>query len=761
MIYIFYNNFSTLVFKITQKYNIFISTSYLENILKLVSPKLIHSISFTLSKPSSQLMNVNHLVNDKIDNKLHSHSKFDKKYKNNLYSQDTLEIKKTKSKLNKKHRKNFNSLDIADEDIFADSENNFFDKKSIDLSIVKTQKINKNKKKEKNKIESISNTDINSNYIQKQSSADADLYNINKTVLINTPLTIQELANKLSIPPAEIITYLFLKKSISVTINQVIDVPIAKEIASSYDFKVLNLEINNMTGAKVINQISDDSHKVRRAPIITILGHVDHGKTTLLDAILKTNLVQKEHGGITQSISAYEVEWSNKSILHKLIFLDTPGHEAFKAMRIRGVQVTDIALLVVAADDGLQPQTIEAIHYIKEMNLSYIVVINKIDKNDVDIVNIKKNLAIYDIVSADWGGTTVIVEVSALTGKNIDVLLSAICHLSDTNNFITDPYESGSGTILESYLDKKQGSVANVVIQNGILNLGDIIVAANTYGKIKSIINPQGFKLNNSSLSSIVSIVGFDTVPQAGTFFKVVSSDKEAKEYCLNYSDDNSFNKVLKSLYTRVSSTSKINPKQLKLIIKTDTQGSLEAIFNLLSKISQVKVQINIISAHFGIISTTDVDLALATNSTIISFNINNKSNINNTINKSNVKFKSFNVIYDLFDYVKNAMLELIDPEYEKSFIGRAIVRTVFAVNRGCVAGCIVQEGKLKKSCYIHVYSNDQIVYQGVLNSLKRIKEDVEEVFVNNECGLMCSYNSWQESDIINAYELIAKTKTL
>lgn len=751
MICIFCTNIDISTFTVVYWYN-FLSTTYLKYILKLESPKLIYSTSLNSFNSSSSLMNVNHVVGDLVNNKSSSSNKFDKKYKNSSYNQDTLEMKK--SKWTKKSRRDSNDY-ILEDDIFTNSQGNFFDKNSVHTSLLKAQKLGKNRKKDKNKI---SGADVSVNYNQRQSAS--ELTNADKNVLIDMPLTIQELSTRLTIPAAEIITYLFLKKNISATINQVIDVAMAEEIASNYSFKVLKAEINKMPDAEYVNQ-SSSSLKIKRSPIITILGHVDHGKTTLLDSILETNLVRKEYGGITQSISAHEIEWQHNSQLYKLVFLDTPGHEAFESMRVRGIQVTDIALLVVAADDGLQPQTIEAIQYVKKMNLPYVVAINKIDKKDVNISRVRENLAIYGIMDNRLSSDTNIIEVSALTGYNTDILLSRICQLSDIKSFMANLNQLGSGIILESYLDQQQGPIASIVIQAGTLKLGDIIVAVNTYGKVKSITNAHGSKVNVATPSSIVRILGFGLVPQAGNLFKVVNSEKEAKNYCINYSNNDNLSQALKSLNARITSDNNANIKQLKLIVKTDTQGSLEAILNLLSKVSQAKVQINIISANFGIISNKDVELALATNSSVVSFNLNNSSKINNLIKKKNIDFKNFNVIYDLFNYIKNCMLDLIDPEYDKKFIGRAIVQTVFDVNKGSVAGCLIKEGKLKRMSYIHVFRKTNLVYQGILSSLKRIKDSVEEVFAHNECGLMCSYDFWQEDDIIDAYELVPREKRL
>nr|YP_009397852.1 translation initiation factor 2 [Sonderella linearis]ARW67038.1 translation initiation factor 2 [Sonderella linearis] len=761
MLYQFSKNF--FISKVILNYKFynpfFISLPYLNDILELKSPKLINMLKVDSFNLSSKAIRLNNVVNDIVGIKS---NKFDKKYKNNTYDQSSLETKKIKNKFIKKNRKTSNNL--GSEDIFLDNNDNLFDHKSLNLSLLKSTK--SNKKKEKSKVKLLNNYNtLNLNSSLEEQKTMNSLDDISKDIYINIPLTIQELSSKLNIPEAEIITYLFVKKGISVTINQSIDVSIASEIASSYKFNVLKEEEKNYKNFKNIKQSINSSvyKELQRAPIITILGHVDHGKTTLLDSILKTNFAQKEYGGITQSISGYEIETFNNNKLYKLVFLDTPGHEAFKSMRIRGVEVTDLILLVVAADDGLKPQTIEAIEYINQMNLFYIVVINKIDKKDVNIDRIKKDLLKYNIISNECGGDSNIIEVSALNNQNIDILLSEICLFTDKANLLSNPEKLAYGTILEACLDKKQGSLANVLVQNGTLKLGDIIVADNIYGKVKSITNTKNEKINFCSASSIVQILCFSSVPQAGILFKVVYDEKEAKQYCLSYNNSyhNSKDTILKSLNSRVTLSNNNNIKKLKLIIKTNTQGSLEAILNLLSNIGQEKVHINIIFANFGNISSSDIELAIATNSMIIGFSINLTSKINQIIKKNSIIFQNFNVIYKLFDYIKSVMLDLVDPEYTKSLIGRAIVQTVFNVNKGLVAGCLVYEGKITKFSYIYVYRNNSIVYEGLITSLKHIKDDVEEVISKNECGLMCDYNLWEALDKIDVYELVLKEKLL
>nr|YP_009332926.1 translation initiation factor IF-2 [Membranoptera tenuis]AKL79182.1 translation initiation factor IF-2 [Membranoptera tenuis] len=724
-----------------------INLNYSDKVLHLKQPKLLGLYESNNSTPKKLLDSLNHSIVDISSNQINPNvsSKFDKKHKNDSHSEKILDTKKSRSKVNKKNRKGVN---VERDDLFITESSTF----SLDTeSVLKSHKINKYKKKDKYK------SNINEN-----TYSPLDINNENNDIVLASPLSIEELSSKLNIPEAEIITYLFLK-GISVTINDVLDISIAKDVARSYNFNIIDQKLTKEVSRYISYDNISSKQQIKRSPIITIFGHVDHGKTTLLSAILNINLVKQESGGITQSINAYEIEWPYNFSPYKLIFLDTPGHEAFGAMRLRGAKITDIALLVVAADDGLKPQSIEAINYILKMKLSYIIVINKIDKNDINLLKIKEELAEYNIVCEQWGGDAKIIEISALTGKNVDLLLSEICLTSHSQNFTADPNRLAEGTILEGYLDKKQGVIANAVIQNGTLRVGDTIIAGNTYGKIKSLINYKGFNIKEAKPSSIIQALGFSLVPQSGVLFKGVNNDKEAKKSINSASKKfkNTLNNNIKLLNTRITTDNKNNLKQLNIIIKTNTQGSLEAIVDSFLKIPQGKVQINIVSADSGNISNTNIELALATNALMIGFNINISSHVNNLIKQNNLNLQVFNIIYDLIDYIQNHMLNLIDPEYKHIFIGRALVQTVFYINKKAVVGCLVNEGRMKKFSHINVYREGNIVYEGILTSLKRIKDNVEEVLSENECGIMCDYDLWQKMDIIEAYDLNPQEKCL
>nr|AZL88022.1 translation initiation factor 2 [Harveyella mirabilis] len=586
-------------------------------------------------------------------------------------------------------------------------------------------------------------------------------YSLSKNIFFLHPISLKILSMRMNIPEAEIISYLFLHKSISVTSNDILDFSIVSHIIKQYSFQLLRLDIEDFISDKKIQSNINFFYQILRPPIITLLGHVDHGKTTLLDSILKSNFAQNEYGGITQSIVGYEMEWYFEAKIYKLIFLDTPGHESFNKIRLRGAQVTDIVLLLIAADDGLKPQTIESINYIKKMELSFIIVITKIDKAVDNINKIKKDLLHYDMLTQKSGCKTIIIGVSALTGQNIKLLLSKICMFSEIENLVADSNKLATGIILEAYLDKKQGPIASLIIRNGLIKLGDYICTSDALGKIKSITSLSNKRISSAGPSSMIKILGFDVIPSVGLLFQVLENKKDIKNYYLKYFHKKKDKIFLQSLSTRISFNIDSRIKTIKLILKTDRQGSLEAIINLLLNIPQSKVQLNLIYANIGDLTNSDIELAHITNSIILGFHLKNSCSINNLIKQYSIKFKNLNIIYDVFDYVNKIMLHLIEPESYKVFIGHALVKTVFHVQKKCIAGCLVDQGKLTKMCFIQVYRKDILVYKGILKSLKQMRSDVNEILAINECGLMSDYDEWQEFDTINAYDLFFQKKIL
>nr|YP_009397026.1 translation initiation factor 2 [Spyridia filamentosa]ARW66212.1 translation initiation factor 2 [Spyridia filamentosa] len=729
-----------------------------EKIFFLKHPRLVRTFSSSRSLDLSLEYSSNSfspLSDNDIQPSLHK----DKKNRSVLQP-DMIEAKKSKNKLNKKNRKLI-SVD-PDDLMFTEKSAEVLTSNALNRSLPKSSKNNKQRKRTKIK----SNNSLNniSDYLNNNNHQKQDDNIKSKDILIDRPLVVQHLSSKLNVPETEIITYLFLR-GFSATINQIIDIQVASQVAKHYGFIVHHesTEVNptNSNESLCHNFIQS----IKRPPIVAILGHVDHGKTTLLNSILKTNLTQRESGGITQSLDGYEIDWPYNSLTYRLVFIDTPGHEAFVSMRSRGVQVADIVLLIVAADDGLKSQTIESIKYILNKKLLHIVAINKVDKFNSNVSKIREDLAAYDIVDKSWGGQSSIIEISALKDQNINLLLDNICMLADSHNFTANPDQLAQGIVLEANLDKQKGVVANLIVQEGTLSIGDFIVSGIHYGRIKMIFDSCKNKIQQALPSSVLQVLGFSSIPQAGMSFQLVNNEKEAKRKSLDatkYTSSSSSVNMLNNRITLESFQGLSVLKQVHVILKTNTQGSMEALMHSFSAISQEKVQINVVSASSTSLSNTDLDMALASNSIILGFNIYISSNIRSAAKKSNIVLQNFEIIYDLIDYLNNYMLDLLDPEYDQVLIGTATVQTTFSVNRGFAAGCLVNTGKLQSKCTIEIYRNAILMYTGILDSLKHIKDDISEVIVGNECGLMCiNYHSWQKDDVIKAYELKEKDRIL
>ncbi len=727
---------------------------YYDDILLLKNPQVLKSV-FSNNHFS---ISVDDIINN--DNtKVMVSGKFEKKSKSSIIAddKDLMKIKKSKSKLSKnKHR-----VDSYNVDKITHSDEDLFNNTTTNKSAVKSRKAILKEKKTRNKAQNTSNASLNENVLKSNFQASDDFNKLPKNISISDTLSVKDLSVHINIPEAEIIKYLFLTKGISATINQALDFEICSDIARNYGFSVIKSDIS-LSGPDLYQLNREKSSStVERFPIITILGHVDHGKTTLLDSILKTSLVSSEQGGITQSIAGYEIICSYESQEYKLTFLDTPGHESFKTMRMRGAKITDIVLLVISIDDGLKPQTLECIRYIHEMSLSCIVVVTKFDKDLNNLQKIQESLSQHNLLCEEWGGDTIVVPVSALTGYNIDTLVSKICYLAKSKRLYADPQQLASGTILDASLDQKKGPLVTLIIRNGTLKLGDIVTSESLLGKVKNIVDYNGLRLKSIGPSSIAKVLCFSSLPKVGSYFHCFGSDKEAKKHLKKIVDTSIDNKSFQFLNSRISFENKVSRKQLNLIIKADTQGSLEAIADLFSTLSQSKVQINFIAASFGNITHSDLDLSLASQSPILAFNLTLLPQIDTLIKRKHIDFKVFNVIYDLFDYVQNLMLNLVDTEYETVLIGNAIVQNVFKNNKGNVAGCIVSNGILKSNSYLKVYRDNNIIYQGYVVSLKFIKNDVLEVISPSECGLMSDFHEWQKSDLIEVYDMVAKEKVL
>ena len=588
-------------------------------------------------------------------------------------------------------------------------------------------------------------------------------------VLIRSSLTVREISDILKTPETEIIKLLFFK-GIAVNITQTLELDTARLVAEELGVKVETTE-EESTGLIRTEMLSakDKDHLLPRPPVVTIMGHVDHGKTTLLDSIRQTKVAQGEAGGITQHIGAYHVDVEHEDKKQQIVFLDTPGHEAFTAMRARGTRVTDIAILVVAADDGVQPQTREAISHAKAAEVPIVVAINKTDKPDAQPERIKQELMELGLVWEDWGGDTIMVPVSALKGENLDSLLEMILLVAELEELSANPHRPAKGTVIESFLDRTRGPVATLLVQNGTLRVGDTIVAGSVLGKIRAMIDDRGAKVEAATPSFAVEILGLNEVPAAGDEFDVFASEKRARSVAQERSSAQRQSRLQQAMSSRRVSLSSISEraqegslKELNLILKGDVQGSVEAIVSSLKQLPQNEVQIRLLLAAPGEVRPTDVDLAAASRAVIIAFNTSLANGARQAADQEGVDIREYNIIYKLLDDIQGAMEGLLDPEEVEESYGESEVRAVFTVGRGAVAGCYVLSGKMVRNRLMRVRRKGEVIYEGSLDSLKRIKEDVREVNAGYECGIgSAKFNHWQEGDLIEAYQMVMKRRSL
>lgn len=589
-----------------------------------------------------------------------------------------------------------------------------------------------------------------------------------KIVLIGS-LTVQELAALMAVPETDIIRTLFLK-GIAATVTQTLDVPTATMVAEELGVEVETGE-KEAEARKVTEMLdAEDLEKLqRRPPVVTIMGHVDHGKTTLLDSIRKTKVAQGEAGGITQHIGAYHVDVEHDGQVQQVVFLDTPGHEAFTAMRARGARVTDIAVLVVAADDGARPQTIEAISHAKAAQVPIVVAINKIDKEEAQPDRVKQELTEYGLVPEEWGGDTIMVPVSALTGENLDTLLEMLLLVSEVEDLYANPDRPARGTVIEAHLDKAKGPVATLLIQNGTLKVGDILVAGSSLGKVRAMVDDRGVRVKEGSPSFAVEVLGLSDVPAAGDEFEVFQDEKEARAVATAKLEEQRQSRLMRAMASRPVSLTTLSAraqegelKELNLVLKADVQGSVEAILGALKQLPQKEVQVRVLHAAPGEISETDVDLAAASSAVIIGFNTTLATGARQAADRAGVDVREYNIIYTLLDDIQAAMEGLLEPELIEEALGQAEVRAVFPVGRGTVAGCYVQSGKVVRNSKVRVHRGGSVIYSGNLDSLKRMKEDAREVNTGYECGIgIDNFNDWAEGDIIESYRMISKRRTL
>ncbi|MEB3232537.1 MAG: translation initiation factor IF-2 [Leptolyngbyaceae bacterium] len=586
---------------------------------------------------------------------------------------------------------------------------------------------------------------------------------------LSDSIAVHDLATKLVVPETDIIKSLFFK-GIAANINQILDIPTATMVAE--EFGVLVEAVEADAEAKKVTEMLEESdleNLEQRPPVVTIMGHVDHGKTTLLDSIRKAKVAQGEAGGITQHIGAYHVDVQHGDTTQQVVFLDTPGHEAFTAMRARGARVTDIAVLVVAADDGVRPQTIEAIKHAQAAEVPIVVAINKVDKEEAQPDRVKQELTEHNLVPEEWGGETIMVPVSALNGYNLDALLEMILLVSEVEDLNANPNRPARGTVIEANLDKARGPVATLLIQNGTLRVGDCLVAGSVFGKVRAMIDDQGKRVKEATPSFAAEVLGLSDVPAAGDEFEVFIDEKEARSVANSRSDEQRLSRLQQAMASRRVSLNTISAqaqegdlKELNLILKADVQGSVEAILASLQQLPQKEVQVRVLLAAPGEISETDVDLAAASGAVIIGFNTTLASGARQAADNADVDIRDYDIIYKLLEDIEGAMEGLLDPELVEEPLGQAEVRAVFPVGRGAVAGCYIQSGKIVRNCNIRVLRSGEVVFTGNLDSLKRMKEDAKEVNSGFECGVgIDNFNSWQERDIIEAYRMATRRRTL
>ncbi|MFL0249851.1 translation initiation factor IF-2 [Clostridium neuense] len=580
---------------------------------------------------------------------------------------------------------------------------------------------------------------------------------------VDNTLTVKDLAEKLKKPTTEVIKQLMFM-GVLAAINQEIDIETAKKVADKFNYDVV-IKTDEEEKKELESEFEDefededeelDKNLVKRPPVVTVMGHVDHGKTSLLDAIRKSSVTETEAGGITQHIGAYTVNVNGG----KVTFLDTPGHEAFTAMRARGAQITDVVILVVAADDGIMPQTKEAINHCKAAKVPIVVAINKIDKPGANIDRVKQELSEEGLIAEDWGGDTVCVPVSARTKEGIDSLLEMTVLTSEILELKADPKRKAKGTVIEGKLDKGRGAVASLLVQNGTLHVGDSIIVGSTYGRIRAMFDDKGKKIKLAGPSVPVEVLGLSDVPEAGDKFNVVKDEKTARNMAdlrvekLRNANLAAKHKVsLEDLYNQIKEG---KVKELGLIIKADVQGSVEAVKQSFEKLSTDEVKIRVIHGAVGAITETDVILASASNAIIIGFNVRPDNNASALAEKEDVDIKTYRVIYNAIDDIKAAMVGMLEPEFKEVIIGRAEIRQVYKISSvGTVAGCYVLNGKITRNSQVRIIRDGIVILEGELASLKRFKDDAKEVAQGFECGITIDkFNDEKEGDIIEAFEM-------
>ncbi|WP_214482722.1 translation initiation factor IF-2 [Bacillus sp. SM2101] len=609
---------------------------------------------------------------------------------------------------------------------------------------------NKNKKNKNNKK---NNNNKNKQHQQAHQPAKKVVKELPSKITFTGSLTVGELANKLNKEPSEIIKKLLLL-GVMATINQDLDKDAIELVANEYGVEVEEEIVFDVTEFEKYEMEDSEADLSERPPVVTIMGHVDHGKTTLLDSIRNSKVTQKEAGGITQHIGAYQIVANDK----KITFLDTPGHAAFTTMRARGAKITDITILVVAADDGVMPQTVEAINHAKAAEVPIIVAVNKMDKPSANPERVMQELTEHGLVAEDWGGDTIFVQLSAITGEGIDNLLEMIQLVSEVEELKANPSRKAVGTVIEAQLDKGRGSVATLLVQNGTLNVGDPIVVGNTYGRVRAMVNDLGRRVKLAQPSTPIELTGLNEVPQAGDQFMVFKDEKTARQV--------GEARLQKQMLEQRSAKTKVTlddlfeqikqgeMKDLNIIVKADVQGSVEALAAALQKIDVEGVKIKIIHTGVGAISESDIILASASGAIVIGFNVRPDVNAKRTAEAEDVDIRLHRIIYKVIEEIEAAMKGLLDPEFEEKVVGQVEVRQTFKVSRvGTIAGCYVTDGKVTRDSGIRLIRDGIVIFEGEIDTLKRFKDDVKEVSQGYECGITIEkFNDIKDGDIIEAY---------
>jgi translation initiation factor IF-2 len=575
---------------------------------------------------------------------------------------------------------------------------------------------------------------------------------INREITISEGITVKELSEKLDVKANFVIKKL-VDRGIFATINQTLDATLATDLSREFGASTATVTFEE-EARQGVEEAQVDSDQVRRAPVVTIMGHVDHGKTSLLDAIRLAHVAEREAGGITQHIGAYQVEQNGR----KIVFIDTPGHEAFTRMRARGSKVTDIVILVVAADDGVMPQTLEAIDHARAASVPIIVAINKIDKPDAQPERIKQQLADRRLLAEDWGGDVVMVPVSAKSKQNLDLLLEMILLVADMLDLKANPSRPALGNVLEAKLDRGRGPVPTILVRNGTLHIGDFFICGQVFGKVRAMINDRGEQVREAEPSTPVEVLGLDSLPEAGDSFQVVTDTAKAKQIVMYRESKARETAMAKSGRLTLEQFQKQmkagEVKELPIILKTDVGGSAEVLTDSLQKLSTEKVTIRVLRAGVGAINESDVDLAAASNAIIIGFNVRPERNASALAEQEKVDIRLHTIIYNLTDEIKRAMTGLLEPVFKENFRGRADVRETFRVTKvGMVAGCLVTEGTITRDCQLRLLRDNIVVHTGKVGSLRRFKDDVSEVRTGQECGIVIeNYSDVKQGDVIEAF---------